>query len=77
MADKPQVQLKLSIPDTDTVRRMIRRDYDAAITESHRLQSIGDPERDADWNHTWACLQRNLMAAEQVAQIFSVQLPRR
>jgi hypothetical protein len=81
MNDKPMMQFKLSIADSDALRAMIQRDHaDAlsAIKTNRGALVIADREKMTEdatrLNNEHAELQRRLMKVEHLADIFSVNL---
>lgn len=81
MNDKPQMQFKLSLPDTDALRAMIRRDHAkvcSAITTKQAATAMASANKmDADvarLGHEAVDLQRRIIQIERLAQIFSVDL---
>lgn len=74
MNDKPVVQFKLSVPDTDSLRDMIRRDHATALLEIARLSSFLPADRNEAWHGANSSIQRDLHKTEHLAEIFSVTL---
>lgn len=82
--DKPIVQFKLSMPDTDNLRDMIRRDHADLI---RRNQVNVEKQSEATVGHTKGApqelkdefgeIQRMLFQVEHLADIFSVTLTKR
>lgn len=77
MSDKPVVQFKLTVPDTDALRDMIRRDHAAAIKEAKRLSDIPVAQRSLGWSAENSIAQRDLRKIGHLADIFSVELAQR
>jgi hypothetical protein len=75
MNDKPVVQFKLTVPDTDSLRAMIARDYAATLAEVSRLAT--PEQRNAAPEGAWSDVQRRMTHGERLADIFSVTLPKK
>lgn len=67
MAQEVVVNVKLTVPDLDTLRTLIQTRYQQLIQK--RDDDAGSPN--------WEPTQQQMLQIEQLARIFSVQLPLR